>query len=241
VRVVAAPPRADDRRPDGAVAEGGVLRMRTTYRIDRVEVDVVGVLRALGRPASETARPLVANPADDAAVEAFRAAVRPSGDRPGSPALGCDVVAVGDEEVEFAYRVGTARLDVAALLAGSAELARAFAEQVASARSGGDRRPFDAALRGTVRPEHLGAIAAGLPGRTPVLVMEPGRRDAVDAHYAPVVEPPTGDARHGADMYQALAVGRANPAEPEGRPAARRRTAGSSPRREPNGSGGPGR
>ncbi|WP_252442084.1 hypothetical protein [Pseudonocardia humida] len=246
VRVVAAPPRADDRRPDGPVAEGGVLRLRTTYRIDRVEVDAVGVLRALGRPASDAARTLVANPADDDAVEAFRAAVRPTGDRAGGPALGCDVLAVGDDEIGFTYRVGTARLDVAALLAGSAELTRAFAEQVGSVRSGGDRRPFDAALRETVRPEHLGAIAAGLPGRSPVLVMEAGRRDAVDTRYAPAGEAPApaagSDAHNGADMYQALAVNRAQPAEPDSRPAARRRrTAGPAPRREPNGSGGPGR
>ncbi|WP_214402263.1 hypothetical protein [Pseudonocardia lacus] len=247
VRVVAAPPRADDRRPDGPVTEGGTLRMRTTYRMDRFEVDAIGVLRSLGRAASEAARALVANPADDDAVEAFRAAVRPSEGSAG-PALGCDVVAGGDDEVGFTYRVGTARLDVATLLADSADLTRAFAEQVASARGGGGHRPFDAALREAVRPEHLGTIAADLPGRSPVLVMEPGRRDAVDAHYAPPdgAPPAAGaDAQNGADMYQALAVNR-SPAEPEGRSLVRRRRPAGGPiperpRREPNGSGGPGR
>jgi hypothetical protein len=161
------------------MTEDGALRVRATYRLHRVEVDVVAAVRALGRPAADAARALLTGPGDAAAVEAFGRAVR----APGAPPVGCDVVVGGDGGITYAYRVGTARLDLAALLAGSDELTGAFAEQLAATRGGGDRRPFDDALSAVVRPEHLGAVAARLPGRSPVLVLGPGRADAIDTRY----------------------------------------------------------
>ena len=215
VFVVADPATEDDPAP-AAGDDGSVLRMRTAYRIDRFAVDVGGVLRTLDRAAAAASDRLAADPRDPAAVEAFRAALRPTpSPGPARPTgtVACDVVAIGDRDrhdIDFTYRVAAARLDLVRLLAGSAELTRAFGEQLAAARAGREHRVLDAALRGAAGPEQLGTVVATLPGRSPVLTVGPETAGAVESHYAPpdaVAEEAPADREpehNGNGMYAAL-------------------------------------
>ncbi len=226
VFVVADPATEDDPAP-ATGDDGTVLRMRTAYRIDRFAVDVEAVLRTLHRAAAGAADRLAADPRDPAAVEAFRAAVHPApspGPARPTSTVACEVLAIGDRErhdLDFTYRVATARLDLARLLAGSADLTRAFGEQLAAARAGREHRVLDAALREAAGPEQLGTVVATLPGRSPVLTVGPETAGAVESHYAPpdaVTEEVPADhepVRNGNGMYAALRKPVAVP-EPDG-------------------------
>lgn len=217
VRVV-----ADPLEEQPAVAGAG---LRPTLRIERVAVDVDGVVQALNRSAADAARALAEQPTDAAAIEAFRGALRPaSGPAPtgrhqqppiaavpiGVSTIACDIVAVGDPDqhpLDFGYRLGSARLDLARMLKDSAELTIAFGAQLAAVRTGDVRRPFDAALREVVGPEQLGPVTATLAGRRPTLTAGPGASHAVDTAYAAASEPPgvdESDDDEQPNMYAAL-------------------------------------
>jgi hypothetical protein len=211
---------ADPLEEEQPLVDGTTLR--TTFRIERIAVDVEGVLGALNRSAAEAARALAANPTDGPAIEAFRGALRPApgaapADRPEYPSttavpigvstIACDVVAVGDgrePRLDFGYRLGGAHLDLARMLKDSTELTIAFGAQLA----GDARRPFDVALHDSVGPEQLGPIAAAVPGRTPTLTAGPGSVGAVESHYATAPEPPgpddADDDEDQPDMYAVL-------------------------------------
>jgi hypothetical protein len=200
--------------------------LHTAWRIAGIEVDVEGVLPAFNRTAADAARTLAENPSDRAAIESFRAALRPApsaaagSEQPPSTAvpmgvttIGCDVVATGDDRVDFTYRVATGRLDLARMLKESAHLTRAFAEQLAAVRSGISVRAFDDAVREVVGPEQLGPVVPTVPGRAPTLTVGPETAGAVETRYAPVgadpaaapeAQPDPDQARNGTRMYDAL-------------------------------------